>query len=177
MYVDEIRVQLAENRPQKQVQERLREYISTDWRDTHVLWQRGRTQKTSYYVSFRWTDDFETKYVPKIFETICKQYLIRRNRKGLMEEPFEKIGKYYYDDPVEKKNGKFDIVTQDDRGYIFYEAKFRKEPVTENVVRNEIRQVEQTGLECYKYGFFSKSGFACEEEENRILIELKELYK
>ena len=28
MYVDEIRVQLAENRPQKQVQERLREYIS-----------------------------------------------------------------------------------------------------------------------------------------------------
>ncbi len=27
MYVDEIRVQLAENRPQKQVQERLREYI------------------------------------------------------------------------------------------------------------------------------------------------------
>ena len=103
MYVDEIRVQLAENRPQKQVQERLREYISTDWRDTHVLWQRGRTQKTSYYVSFRWTDDFETKYVPKIFETICKQYLIRRNRKGLMEEPFEKIRKYYYDDPVEKK--------------------------------------------------------------------------
>ena len=103
MYVDEIWVQLAENQPQKQVQERLREYISTDWRDTHVLWQRGRTQKASYYVSFRWTDDFETKYVPKIFETICKQYLIRRNRKGLMEEPFEKIRKYYYDDPVEKK--------------------------------------------------------------------------
>lgn len=28
MYVDKIRVQLIENRPQKQVQERLREYIS-----------------------------------------------------------------------------------------------------------------------------------------------------
>lgn len=122
-------------------------------------------------------EDFETKYVPKSFERICKQYLIRKNRKGLMDEVFEKIGKYYYDDPIEKKNGEFDIVTLDDRGYIFYEAKFRKEPVTENVVRNEIRQVEQTGLECYKYGFFSKSGFACEEEENRILIELKELYK
>ena len=103
-------------------------------------------------------EDFETKYVPKSFERICKQYLIRKNRKGLMDEVFEKIGKYYYDDPIEKKNGEFDIVTLDDRGYIFYEAKFRKEPVTENVVRNEIRQVEQTGLECYKYGFFSKSG-------------------
>ena len=86
-------------------------------------------------------EDFETKYVPKSFERICKQYLIRKNRKGLMDEVFEKIGKYYYDDPIEKKNGEFDIVTLDDRGYIFYEAKFRKEPVTENVVRNEIRQV------------------------------------
>ena len=31
-YVDEIRVQLAENRPQRQVQERLREYIKTHGR-------------------------------------------------------------------------------------------------------------------------------------------------
>ena len=28
-------------------------------------------------------DDFETKYVPKSFETICKQYLIRKNRRGI----------------------------------------------------------------------------------------------
>lgn len=122
-------------------------------------------------------DDFETKYVPKIFETICKQYLIRRNRKGLMEEIFEKIGKYYYDDPVEKKNGEFDIVTQDDLGYIFYEAKFRKNPVTESMIQNEILQVKQTGLECYKYGFFSRSGFLCDPEKNQIFIELKELYQ
>lgn len=123
------------------------------------------------------SDDFETKYVPKSFERICKQYLIRKNRKGLMDEIFEKIGKYYYDDPAEKKNGEFDIVTQDDRGYIFYEAKFRKDPVTESIVQNEIRQVEQTGLRCYKYGFFSRGGFTCEKEENRILIELSELYR
>ena len=53
-------------------------------------------------------EDFETKYVPKVFEDVCRQYLIRRNRKGLMDEIFEKIGKYYYDDPVAKKNGEFD---------------------------------------------------------------------
>ena len=135
--------------------------------------EENNKKKSGYFIS----DDLETKYVPKSFERICKQYLIRKNRKGLLDEVFEKIGKYYYDDPVEKKNGEFDIVTLDDKGYIFYEAKFRKEPVTESVVQNEIRQVEQTSLECYKYGFFSKSGFACEEEENRILIELKELYK
>ncbi len=122
-------------------------------------------------------EDFETKYIPKSFERICRQYLIRKNRNGLMDEVFEKIGKYYYDDPIEKRNGEFDIVTLDDRGYIFYEAKFRKDPVTESTVQNEIRQVEQTGLECYRYGFFSKSGFTCKEGERRILIELKDLYK
>lgn len=122
-------------------------------------------------------DDFETKYILKCFERICKQYLLRKNRKGLMDEIFEKIGKYYYDDPVKKENGEFDIVTLDDRGYIFYEAKFRKEPITESIVQNEIRQVKQTGLECYRYGFFSRSGFTCEEGTNRILIELRELYK
>ena len=121
-------------------------------------------------------DDFETKYVPKSFEKICKQYLIRKNRKGLMDEVFEKIGKYYYDNPVEKRNGEFDIVTLDDKGYIFYEAKFRKDPVTEKTIQDEIRQVKQTGLECYRYGFFSRAGFRCQEEPDRILIELKELY-
>lgn len=94
-----------------------------------------------------------------------------------MDEIFEKIGKYYYDDPIEKKNGEFDIVTQDEKGYIFYEAKFRKEPITENMVQNEIRQVKQTGLNCYRYGFFSRAGFACEEETDRILIGINELYE
>ena len=122
-------------------------------------------------------DDFETKYVPKSFEKICKQYLIRKNRKGLMDEIFEKIGKYYYDDPKEKKNGEFDIVTLDDKGYIFYEAKFRKEPVTESMIQNEIRQVNQTSLSCYRYGFFSRTGFDCVEGKNRILINLSELYE
>ena len=121
-------------------------------------------------------EDFETKYVPKSFERICKQYLIRKNRKGLMDEIFEKIGKYYYDEPVEKRNGEFDIVTLDDKGYIFYEAKFRKEPVTESIVQNEICQVKQTDLDCYRYGFFSRAGFTCDQEKERILIDLSELY-
>ena len=122
-------------------------------------------------------EDFETKFVPKGFEKICRQFLIRKNRRGLLDEIFEKIGKYYYDDPLEKKNGEFDIVTLDDKGYIFYEAKFRKEPMTESMIENEIRQVKETGLKCYRYGFFSRAGFDCEEGKERILIELGELYQ
>ncbi len=121
--------------------------------------------------------DFETKYVPKRFQDICKQYLIRLNRAGQMEEIFEKIGKYYYDDTVNKKNGEFDIVTLDDKGYIFYEAKFRIEPLNEQMVKEEIAQVNQSGIPCYKYGFISKSGFSCEPSSDRILISLDEIYK
>lgn len=120
--------------------------------------------------------DFETAYVPHIFETICKQYLIRQNRLGMMEVPFEKIGKYYYDDPIRKQNGEFDIVTQDPHGYIFYEAKFRKEPVSSQMIENEISQVNSTVLNCYKYGFFSRSGFTAKPDGKLILISLDDLY-
>ena len=83
----------------------------------------------------------------------------------------------FYDEPVEKRNGEFDIVTLDDKGYIFYEAKFIKEPVTESIVQDEIRQVKQTDLDCYRYGIFARAGFTCDQEKERILIDLSELYK
>ncbi len=121
-------------------------------------------------------EDFETEYVPRVFETICKQYLIRLNRRGLLEEPFEKIGRYYYDDPVHKRNGEFDIVTKDAKGYIFYEAKFRKEPISEEMIRAEISQVQATGFPCYKYGFFSRAGFTAGQREDLMLISLEEIY-
>lgn len=122
------------------------------------------------------SDDFENRYIPHIFETVCRQFLIRQNRNGFLPEAFEKIGKYYYDDPVRKKNGEFDVVTEDKNGYIFYEVKFRKELVNENMVKEEIRQVEDTGLKCYKYGFISRSGFSCRADENIIFIDLKDLF-
>lgn len=120
--------------------------------------------------------DFESSHVPYVFEDICRQYLIRMNRAGRIEEPFEKIGKYYYNDPVNRKNGEFDIVTKDDKGYIFYEAKFRKEPMTDRMVDEEIEQVRAAGFPCYRYGFLSRGGFRCEERPELILIDLKSLY-
>lgn len=122
-------------------------------------------------------EDFESRYVPRIFEEIGRQYLIRMNLAGKMEEPFYKIGKYYYDDPVYRKNGEFDIVTQDDRGYVFYEAKFRREPLTSSVIAAEIGQVKAAGLPCYKYGFISRAGFDAEKKDDMIWIDLRELYE
>lgn len=124
--------------------------------------------------------DFEEHYVPLIFEQVCKQFLIRKNRSGELEDSFEKIGKYWYDDPANHKNGEFDVVTENDNSYIFYEAKFRDSEIDKNLIWNEIQQVNSTGLVCSKYGFFSKSGYKEIDEAYKkqlILYELKELYK
>lgn len=121
--------------------------------------------------------DFEEFYVTHIFENICRQYLIRKNKAGEIDPVIEDIGKYYYDNPVEKTNGEFDIVTQDELGYIFYEVKFRKKPVSDEMIEKEIEQVKATGLNCYKYVFFSRSGFACGKKDNVELVELEKIFE
>ena len=121
-------------------------------------------------------EDFESHYVPYAFETVATQYLIRKNRQGLIDPPFNKIGKYYYDDPIHHKNGEFDVVTQDPNGYIFYEVKFRSTSVDRKLIDSELAQVNATGLKCYRYGFFSRAGFETEPSEELIFIHLDDLY-
>ena len=120
--------------------------------------------------------DFEEWFVPHRFEKICLQYLIRQNRLGRIEPVIEKIGKYYYDDPTNHANGEFDVVTYDEKGYVFYEVKFRKHPLSETMIKEEISQVEETRLNCYKYVFISRSGFEGKETENIKFVNLEELF-
>lgn len=125
--------------------------------------------------------DFETEFVPRRFERLCAEFLIRQNRAGKITPPFGRIGKYRCDLPKEKRSGEFDVVTQDSRGYAFYEAKFRKAPVTLSMIRKEIAEVTATGLSVCKCGFFSRSGFeedvlAFAEKEPLTLCGLDDLY-
>ena len=113
----------------------------------------------------------------RAFETICRQYLVRMDRAGRIDPPFDRIGKFYYDDPKTKTNGEFDIVTEDPNGYVFYEAKFRNTPISKSIIDAEIAQVGASGLDCYKYGFFSRSGFSTQRQSNMLFIELADLYK
>ena len=121
--------------------------------------------------------DFEENYVPHKFEEICRQYLIRQNRIGNIDPVLEKIGKYYYDDPKTRSNGEFDVVSEDEKGYIFYEVKFRKRKISQEVIDEEIQQVKNTGLNCYKYVFFSRVGFTVKETDTVKHIELDRLFQ
>ena len=128
-------------------------------------------------------NDFENAYVPKRFERIAKQYLLLQNRRGKKEEAFERIGKYYYNLPKEKRNGEFDIVTLDPKGYIFYEVKFQSKPLSLKQIEKEIAQVEATELRCYRYGFISRSGFEeavhaeYKKRKELLLLPLEELFR
>ncbi len=130
----------------------------------------------SFYQEFI-KDDFENEFIPKAFETIAKQYLIRRNKRGENEPLLFDIGTYWYGNPKEKKNGQFDVVGKTKSGYVFYEVKFSSNPITENVIREEIEQVKNTALAPVQYGFISRSGFELKKELPYILINLTEIYQ
>ncbi len=121
--------------------------------------------------------DFDEQYVPHQFEQICKEYLIRKNKNCELDTIFTQIGKCYYDNPKNHTNGEFDIVTFDENGYVFYEIKFRKNPITDFIIDEEISQVNACGLNCYKYVFISKSGFEAKPRDNVQFINLNEIYK
>ena len=119
---------------------------------------------------------FLNDFVPKAFEKIAKQYLIRKNMEGLIKPFIEDIGTYWYDNPKEKKNGQFDLVTKSKEGYIVYEVKFTNSKIDNKIVKEEISQIAETNLNTINFGFVSKSGFDISNDNNYILISLDDIY-
>lgn len=105
-------------------------------------------------------DNFFEKYLPAKFETISKEFLIRKNLLGEINPPFMDIGTYSFNDKTKKINRQFDLVTLDEKGYIAYECKYKTSPIDHRVVNEETRQTASLeNMAFYKLGFISKSGF------------------
>lgn len=121
-------------------------------------------------------DNFLNVVVPSAFEKIVREYLIRRNRMGEISPILEDIGTYWYDNPTERKNGKFDLVTKSSEGYVIYEVKFTNSKVDDHVVNEELSQISKTNLAPINYGFVSKSGFDIRRVNDFIMISLDDIY-
>jgi len=121
--------------------------------------------------------DFENSFVPHAYEEIARQYLVRMNLEGKSDPVLYQVGKYYYDNPKERKNGEFDVVTESKDGFDFYEVKFTKKPVDDSVVREETFQLERAGVKVNRMGFFSRNGFNVTDPEKYILIDLEDVYR
>lgn len=111
------------------------------------------------FYSIKIKGDFESIYIPKIFENISEQYLILANKKGLIHPVFYDIGTYYFNDAKNKRNIQLDIVTEDENGYVSYECKYTNEPIGNKVINEEKQQTIELGMNIYKLGFISKRGF------------------
>lgn len=62
--------------------------------------------------------------------------------------------------PKEKKNGQFDLVTKSKDGYIVYEVKFTNSKIDNKIVKEEISQIAETNLNPINFGLF----------QNQVLI-------
>ena len=119
----------------------------------------------------------KTAYLPKKFEQVSKEFLVRANKKHLIDPLIHEIGTYSFDDRKSKIKRQFDVVTKDSNGYISYECKFTKAPIDLTVIHEEEYQIKNCGIDFYKLGFISRTGFS--EEVSRTeynCIELSEFY-
>jgi uncharacterized protein len=120
--------------------------------------------------------DFNTQFIPNVFEKVAMQYLVIQNRKKRIIPPLLKIGKYWYDNPLTKTNGEFDLVSEDKFGYIVYEAKYTNSVINAAIIQEEVNQLAACGISYYKLGFFSKRGFKLKKSDNLYLKSLDDLY-
>lgn len=122
-------------------------------------------------------EDFNMDFVPRAYEVVARQFLVRKNMEGLISPVLYKVGTYYFDDKKNRKNGEFDVVTLSKNGYDFYEVKYTEKPVNDSVVREELYQLENVSIPYNKMGFFSKSGFDISDSDKYILYDLDDVYK
>ncbi len=99
-------------------------------------------------------------YMGAVFEGICKQYLWHLNRLGKTPATFMSLGRWWGNDPKEKKQVAVDIIAECDKETaIFGECKWNNEKLDTRVLETLLYR---SGLFPYKtvhLYLFSKSGF------------------
>lgn len=157
-------------------------YISDNFLDFYYSFlykrqsERLNLSPDEFFDKFIGGERFRT-YIARKFETVAKEYLRRLNKAKLLKPSFNTIGRYVYNDKNARRNNEFDVVTKDDCGMAYYECKYEKSKVSAKEIRAEIASTKEIGLNFYKYGFFSKSGFEADVEAGKYaLYSLDDLY-
>ena len=128
----------------------------------------------SYYE--RYIKDSIKTFISYGFERIVKDYLSIAVKNGYYQDIYN-IGTYYFDDPINKTNGEYDIAIALKEGYDIIEAKFYSEPITQTLINKEdkhIRNIEE--LDIKGHGFASINGFKNISKEYKYLIDGDKIY-
>ena len=118
-------------------------------------------------------------YTGYVFEECAKQYMWRALARGALPVSFQKIGRWWGNNPHEKREEEIDFIAYSGTQAIFGECKWRNEKPDEDVLDDLIRKssLHPQLTERY-YALFSKSGFTdsltkwAESTGNVLLVEL-----
>jgi len=118
------------------------------------------------------------EYVSFVFEEVCKEYMILKNKKKELDIHFLEIGRYF------EKDIEIDVLAKKDDAYIFVECKWRNSKAGVDVLSNlkEKAKTVSGNIEKEFYYIFSKSGFkkklirVASQDETVRLINLDEMF-
>ena len=137
----------------------LRFYFTFIYKNASALQVLGAEAFYDEYVAPTLTD-----FISRRFEGICRDYFSLQVRSGKLKG-VRNIGSYYYDDPVHRKNGEFDVALELADGYAIYEAKYYAQPMTLDEIHREAQQVANIKeLAVKQLGFIAINVFVEQEK-------------
>lgn len=132
----------------------LRFYFTFIYGRTNILSLIGANAFFDRYIS----NGLNT-FISYRFENIVKTYFSLMVKTGKLNDIYN-IGTYYYDDPISKTNGEFDVVLETKDGFDIVEAKYLKDKVNKEIIDEEIVQISKIKeLNIKRIGFASINGF------------------
>jgi len=112
-----------------------------------------------------------SEYMGAVFEEICKQYLWKLLLDGNSLVEFSELGRWWGNDPIEKKQTEIDIMgEQDKKTALFGECKWTNEKVDLGVLETLIKRSKLFSYINVHLFLFSKSGFTkgCIDKANEL---------
>ena len=123
-----------------------------------------------------------SEYMGFIFEDICIQYMKRQNSAHQLPAVLDNIGRWWGNNPLEKKQEEIDLIALNSKSAIFGECKWKNKVSTDILIDLKRKSEMFRQFKQKYYYIFSKGGFSeslCKtaaQEKNVRLITLDEIY-
>jgi len=123
-------------------------------------------------------------YTGYVFEECARQYMWRMLGKGMLPVAFQKIGRWWGNNPAERCDEEIDFIAYSGADAIFGECKWRNERLGEDVLENLVRKSKlHPDFTGKFYALFSKSGFTdaltnrTKKEGNILLVSPDSMFR
>ncbi len=121
-------------------------------------------------------------YLGRSFEKICQQFLEMRNARGELNTHYTRIGRWWGNNPLKKKEEEIDLVCIGNDKMLFGECKWREQRTTLQDYQKLVGKSSLLSAREKRFVLFSKSGFSdelrlfAEKTDSLLLVSLEELF-